>query len=305
MKLFAKPILPQSLTFTPAMPPLAVSLLLAGCASSMLQQEAARKEIAYAVTTGNQLISFNAGKPGKLLFQKKLTGLQPGEVVSGIDYRVAKGQLYALGSTGRIYRVDTPTATATMVGPGPLAVLPYGTEVGFDFNPTVDRIRIVGSTGLNMRAHPDTGAAVDGDANTAGIQPDTKLTYAMGDAHAGKVPQIGAAAYTYNKDNDKITTNYAIDAAMGVLVTQGTLEGKVPSVSPNTGQLFTVGALGTGRLTRVSFDIADVSGDAYMAAEKPGQTSTSWYQIDLRTGKATSLGAIGINESVVGVAIEP
>ena len=42
-----------------------------------------------------------------------------------------------------------------------------GTAFGFDFNPTVDRIRVVSDTGQNLRLNPDTGAvaAVDGALN--------------------------------------------------------------------------------------------------------------------------------------------
>ena len=38
-----------------------------------------------------------------------------------------------------------------------------GTEFGVDFNPQVDRLRVVSNSGQNLRLHPDTGAvaAVD------------------------------------------------------------------------------------------------------------------------------------------------
>ena len=45
-----------------------------------------------------------------------ITGLQSGETVLGIDIRAGgttAGQLYALGSTGRVYTVDTTTGVAT------------------------------------------------------------------------------------------------------------------------------------------------------------------------------------------------
>ena len=186
-----------------------------------------------------------------------------------------------------------------------MAMIPTGSEIGFDFNPTVDRIRVVSNKGENLRLHPDTGAVVDGDANTPGLQADGRLGYAAGDVHAGQVPFVVAAGYTYNKQDEKLTTNFAIDAAHGTLVTQGSREGSTPVVSPNTGQLYTVGKLGMGPIENVSFDIADVSGAAFIVASKPGTLSSSWYEVNLDTGKAVRIGAIGTSERVVGMAIEP
>lgn len=284
---------------------MALGVALGGCASAPHKQNSMRKETVYAVTASSKLISFNAGQPQAILSEKRLTGLQEMETIVGIDYRVAKGWLYALGSSGRLYRIDTGSGATSMVGTGPAVALVAGTDMGVDFNPTVDRIRLVNSTGLNLRVHPDTGAPVDSDPNTPGNQTDARLSYAVGDIHAGKWPSVVAAAYTYNKDDEKITTNFAVDAMHGVLVTQGSREGKAPVVSPNTGQLFTVGPLGTGRLENVSFDIADVSGTAYMAASHSGTSVSTWFEIDLLTGKAKKIGTIGAIDLVVGIAIEP
>ena len=78
-------------------------------------------------------------------------------------------------------------------------------------------------------------------------------------------PKLAAAAYTYNKQNDKLTTNYAIDRAAGTLVTQGSVEGVQPVVSPNTGLLRSVGPLGTGPLDAAALDTADTDNTALAA----------------------------------------
>lgn len=289
---------------------MAILSMAAGCAALQQEQQeqqgAPRKETVYAVTSSSQLVKFNAGQPGKILARQPLSGLQNGEVLLGIDYRVAKGWLYGLGSSGRLYRINTGNGAVTMIGSGPISVIPSGSEVGFDFNPAVDRIRVVSnSKGENMRLHPDTGAVVDGNPDTPGLQIDGSLAYAPDDAHAGQPPGIVAAGYTYNKQDEKITTNFAIDAVHGTLVSQGSREGRTPAVSPNTGRLYTVGALGTGGIEKVSFDIADVSGAAFMAASKPGDTKSSWYEISLDNGKAVRIGTIGTPDRVVGIAVEP
>jgi hypothetical protein len=285
---------------------LAVALATAACATAEKEVEGPpRKETLVGVTASHKLVRFNAGQPQKVTVVGSVTGLQSGESIVGIDYRVNRGILFALGSTGRVYTLDAKTAKATPVGAAPLAVALAGEEFGFDFNPAVDRIRIVADSGQNFRGHPDTGAAVDGDANAAGVQGDGKLAYAAGDANAGKAPRVVAAGYTYNKQNEKITTNFAIDAATGALVMQGTREGATPAVSPNTGQLFTVGALGVGPFSRASFDISDVSNAAYLGADVEGRPGTRIHSVDLASGKATFIGTVGGGERLRGLAIEP
>lgn len=263
------------------------------------------KETLYAVSTGNQLLGFNGGQPQKILSRRPLAGLQPQERVLGIDYRVARGQLYALGSSGRLYRIDTVTATASAVGAAPFAAALRGSGFGFDFNPAVDRLRIVSDAGQNLRAHPDTGALVDTDPKTEGLQADGGITYDASDANAGKPVALHGAAYSYNQVDEKITTNFAIEARQGVLVTQGTREGVLPAVSPNTGRLFTVGPLGAGRFERSSFDISDIDNIAYAALTLKGAGASVLYRIDLTTGAATRIGTIGGGEAVDGLAIEP
>lgn len=299
----------QRLLRAVALGPIAATWLLAGCATTPGEPLLApRKENIVAVTVSNQLITFNAGQPAKILSKKSLTGLQPGEEIAGIDYRVAKGVLYALGKTGtvgRLYTIDVASGKATMVGAGPFAIALEGDEFGFDFNPTVDRIRLVSSNGLNARLHPDTGAAVDANPNVDGLQTDGKLVFAATDVNAGKSPAVMAAGYTYNKQNDKITTNYAVDGKLDLLLMQGTKEGTTPPVSPNTGQLFTVGKIGAGESVRVSFDIADVNNAAFGAFTRAGANASRFYVISLENGAGTFQGTIGGGEAVKGIAIEP
>ena len=94
-----------------------------------------------------------------------ITGLQPGESVLAIDVRPATGQLYALGSTSRLYIIDVVTGAARQVGTGTFARACSAASFGFDFNPTVDRIRVVSDTEQNLRLNPDTGAVVAADTN--------------------------------------------------------------------------------------------------------------------------------------------
>jgi Domain of unknown function (DUF4394) len=284
--------------------PLAATLLAACGTLPRPGDGAPRKDVVVAVTASNQLIRFNAGQPGRLLSSVALSGLQAGETLLGIDYRIAKGQLYGLGSSGRLYRIDAASGAVETIG-APLGIPLSGRETGFDVNPTVDRIRVVGNSGQNLRLHPDTGAVIDGSPALDGLQTDGMLRYAEGDVFADRVASIVAAAYTYNKTDEKITTNYAIDANFGTLVMQGSREGVKPVVSPNTGLLRTVGPLGAAPFRWAAFDIGDVSGAAYAALGSPGDKASRWVEIDLATGTAKALGTIGGSEVVRGIAVEP
>lgn len=287
------------------LPLLAIAAALGACSSVPPEPLGPlAKESLFAITSGNRLIGFNAGQPQKILSERPLTGLQPQERLLGIDYRVARGQLFALGSSGRLYRIEAGTASAMAVGSAFAASL-RGTEFGFDFNPTVDRIRVVSDRGLNLRLHPDTGAVVDSDTKTDGLQTDGALAFDAGDINAGKPVGVVSAGYTYNKNDEKLTTNYAIDARQGLLLMQGTREGVAPSVSPNTGRLFTVGSLKAGSFERASFDISDLDNTAYAALTPAGARASVLYRIDLATGAATRIATIGGGEPVSGLAIEP
>jgi len=287
--------------------------VLAGCATVSLEETARpaappepnlppRAEVALAITQSSQLIRFNAGQPQQILSRVPITGLAAGDEILGLDLRAAQDAWYVLGRQ-RLYRLNPRSGELRAVGQ-PFAVALTGTDFGFDVNPAVDRIRVVSDAGQNLRLHPDTGAVLDADEQRPGVQTDPPLAYATGDANAGRTPRVVAAAYTYNKQNFRMTTNYALDAATGALVTQGTREGVTPAVSPNTGQLYTVGRLGFD-FDRAEFDIHVFHGTAFAALTVRGESRSRWVLIDLNTGAATWLGTVGGGEAVRAMALEP
>ncbi len=283
----------------------ACALILSACASLPEPQGPPRKEIVFAVNERMELLRFNAGQPGVILDRRPLRGLAAGERIVGIDFRVARGVLYALSQTGRLYTVDLPRGDLRPVGGAPIGLPLPDAAVGFDFNPAADRIRLVLPNGTNARLHPDTGALVDSNPDQTGTQTDGTLTYEAGDRHAGVRPQLVAAAYTYNKRDEKLTTNYAIDRATGHLVIQGSLEGLVPVVSPNTGRLRSVGSLGLAAMADAAFDISDVDNTPLAAIRTTGSTPTALYLVDLISGRAQRIGRIDDGSPIVGLAIEP
>lgn len=274
---------------------LITSLLSAGISAASMPQLKGN-EVLWLLQHNNQLIKVNPSAPDKIIEQKALTGLAEGEVLHGIDYRVAYGVLYALSDKGQLYTINTGTGALTAVGsPLPAGTLQPG-QFGFDFNPAADRIRVVNDQGQNLRLHPVT-------AELAATDPSLK--YAEADSHFGKAPAVVAAAYTYNQQDSKLTTNFAIDKASGNLLTQGTREGVTPVVSPNTGQLFTVGSLGLTSLQHISFDISDLNNIGLIVVSTSAEPASTLYQVDLSSGSTKKLGIVADGSALAGMAIEP
>ena len=156
-----------------------------------------------------------------------------------------------------------------------------GTSFGVDFNPTVDRLRIVSDTGQNLRANVDTGATlVDGALNTVGAVANG----------------VVGAAYT-NNDTDPATgtTLYDIDAALDQVVLQS---------PPNAGGLSPVGALGVDAVGEVGFDLYSdvrVQGSTSTTTDLTGWATldvggvTGLYDITPFSGRARFVGAVDVD----------
>ncbi len=112
------------------------------CALLLCSLSSARAERIFAVDSRAVLVSFDSNRPSAIQSMAVVRGLQPGESILGIDFRPADKKLYALGSTSRIYVVDPATGAATAVGSGSFLPTLDGSKFRFNFNPTVDRIRI-------------------------------------------------------------------------------------------------------------------------------------------------------------------
>ena len=285
------------------------ALALGGCAVTGTEPAEAEgppaRETVLALTASGELLRFNAGQPRRVQSSVPVKGLRPGDSLVGIDFRVAKGVLFAVGRMGQVYTLDSASGQLTAVGSGTPSVALLGQRFGVDFNPALDRIRVVSDTGQNLRFHPDTGAQIDFDPATPGPQADPDLRFAPGDAQQGHRPQVVSAAYTYNTRDEKLTTNYVLDARLGTLAMQGSLEGAMPVESPNLGVLRTVGPLGTGPLTDASFDISDVRNTALAVVRTPQHPRARLFRLDLATGQATAVGTVGQGQPLIGMAIEP
>ena len=236
---------------------------------------------AFGLTRNNQLLSFDINNPANV-HTIDVSGVNGR--LRGVDFRPANGLLYGISSKDDIYTIDINTGVATLESQLTPRGFRGGQRSGFDFNPAADALRLEGANDQNFRINVDNGQLADGNPNRPGVQPDGRLAYASGDRNEGANPQVTAAAYTNSfpgQPAGRSTQLYAIDHRLDVLALQN---------PPNDGTLNTVGPLGIDFDKFGGFDIfSPASGDntAYAA------TNGNFYGIDLSTGAATDLGAIG------------
>lgn len=247
----------------------------------------------YGVDGNNSLIVFGAIRPDQISRRLTVTGLQAGETIQGIDFGPVDGRLYALGSSNRLYTLDTLSGSATLVGSTAFTPSLSGQSFGFDFNPVPNRVRVHSGTGQNLRLVPRLGGSTDGTVAAV----DGALSYALGDMGMLQVPAIGGTAYTNSVSGAATTTIYAIDFQRDVLVTMA---------SPNDGVMTTVGPLRVNTTGDVGFDIAGNNGSAYVTLTVGGGfTGSTLYSINLATGDLFPVGGVANAAPLRGIAIAP
>jgi Domain of unknown function (DUF4394)/FG-GAP-like repeat len=257
-----------------------------------------------ALTSSNTLIRFDSAAPGTIQSSVAITGLQSmNESAIGIDFRPRTGQLFlttvptgvAANALVRTYSLNALTGAATFVGSIPNTV-PGAADVpsGYDFNPTVDRIRVVNANDENFRINPNNGSLAGDDPN---LNP------------AGN--QIIAEAYDRNFDRAVATTIpttlYGISRASSSLVTQGGINGAGPG-GANGGLIASVGPLGVvlNATADAGFDITTGPGTGRGFAALTVGSQTGLYSINLSTGAATLVGNIGNGATQVkGLTVVP
>jgi Domain of unknown function (DUF4394) len=236
---------------------------------------------------GTTLVNFSTDDVS-LRDNRTVNGLEGDERLVGIDYRVQDGQLYGVGDAGGVYTIDDAGA-ATKVKQ--LSVELDGQNFGVDFNPAANALRIISDTGQNLRQPFADPAAPTAD--------DKALTNPAAPPATGTVPAVGAASagYTNNDaDNGTGTALFVVD----------TKADRVSIQSPaNAGTFAPMGALGVDAEAAAGFDVYSPAGSPsaeVMALATLGVGGQyGLYQIDLLTGKATSLG--DLTENVTDIAV--
>lgn len=241
----------------------------------------------FAIDAANRLVQFGSQRPEVLTRSLPVTGLVPGELLLGIDFRPRDGRLYAITSASRVYVIDTLVGSAIAVGTAPLAVPLAGGAFGFDFNPVADRIRVHSDAGQNLRLRPDSGSVA---------AVDSMLAFGLTDINAFDGPSLVASAYSNNVDGATGTTLYAIDSDQDILVR---------FADPNDGRIATVGPLGINTTSMAGFDIAPGDGAAFVTLTPTPAGPSRLYAVDLSSGQVREIGIVGTALPLNGIAIVP
>ncbi|RZJ37326.1 MAG: DUF4394 domain-containing protein [Chryseobacterium sp.] len=229
-------------------------------------------QMVYGLTENNELVAFNANNPGTFSLKTAISGIAAGEKLMSVDFRPATGELYALSNASKLYIINTSTATSRVVGTAAFIPAISGTIASIDFNPTVDRIRLVTNTGQNLRLNPENGAVAATDGSVASTS------------------SIAGVAYTNSKSGASSTILYDLDMTAGKLFKQD---------PPNNGTLVEVGSLGITFTGQAAFDINPDNSVALVAATKDSKNNL--YKLDLSTGKTTNIGSL--SQKVIDLAI--
>lgn len=248
---------------------------------------------AVALTANGKLLCVDVDDPADARTIGTVSGLDSGTALIGIDYRPENGKLYGVAQNGSIYTISARNAKATKVAT--MSETPSGASFGVDFNPVVDRLRIVSDTGQNLRVDVGTGATTE----------DTDLTNPVPPPGMGTTGATGVTGAAYT-NNDKIakadtaTTLFDLDTALDRAAIQ----------SPaNAGTLAPTGKLGINAAAASGFDIYSTlkgghsRSNVAFAALSNG-TRSSLYKVDLLDGSLKSLGQFAKNRGqIIGLTL--
>lgn len=270
----------------------------------------------YALTTINQVISFNAGKPDKIISDVTVNGLPEGVSLVQIFYRPSSQVLYCITTDNQLCTLDPDSGTVTLINGDSTTFLPSilpntsptatFTEVVAAIDPINDNVRIIGksaqSDDSNFLVAPDTGQPLTLNQEA--------LKFASGDVNdvSNTVPTLVALVYDPPLTNAGSTTLFGLDQTTQSLVRIGD-EGAgsgTNTASPSNGDVHTIGALSTSFLNNyAALAIEAKNGDAYAAL---ATSTSSLYSIDLGSGSLSLLNTIGDGTTawtVISMAIKP
>ncbi|OYT71678.1 MAG: hypothetical protein CFK52_07400 [Chloracidobacterium sp. CP2_5A] len=264
--------------------------------------------------SNNRLIPHSLENPSNPSLPIALTGVVAGETLVDIDFRPMNGLMYGLARNAmgqvRLYCISHQNGTATpltataqgLVAADGTTPIPVTGTVGIDFNPAVDRLRIVTSAGLNFRMNPNTGLLIDGNASAPGVQPDANIS--------GGTTRVDSTLYTNNNALAAITTQYTLDAGSRRLFVQnppnnGTQVNGLPVTAGGNPLNFTqVGGFDVADGVNAPSSGAPVASGAAFAVLQVNNVN-GLYAIELSTGAAQLVGPVGDGATPVqGLAIQ-
>jgi hypothetical protein len=145
----------------------------------------------------------------------------------------------------------------------------------------VDRLRVIGVNGTNLRINVDTGATL----------VDGAIKYGEGDRNAGTMPRVTAGAYTNSVKGATQTALYTIDTLLGSFNLQA---------PPNDGVQQSKANFGMSLPPATAFDIladGDGSNQGFVLA------NGTLHRLDIETGALRALGPVaGLPGEIIDIA---
>jgi Domain of unknown function (DUF4394) len=250
------------------------------------------RSLAYALTSGGQIIGFDVQNPGTLSNAVTVSGLASGDGLLSLSYRPADGGFYAISTQNRLYKVDPASGLASLIGSAAFSGATLVSPVAA-FDPARDQLRVV-DAGHNLRV-----SAVDGSL----VASDSPPVYATGDAHAGTAPNLVALG-SMPLDGHSPATVYALDFATQSLVSLGSIGGSPQPA--DSGALQTVAKLGVSFIASGGFGSQPDGATSYAALSASTSGGASLYQLDLSNGTVTAVNTIGGGGyTVLALAVGP
>lgn len=146
-----------------------------------------------------ELVHFSSAHPSVITHRATIDGEGEGKkAIWALAVRQSTHELYAVGESWRLLKIDEWTGAVTWAGPVlevPLGLPPdwrtaprtgwnYPYSLQMDFDPRTDELRVAASSRrLMFRVNPDTGRVIDGDPATDGVEPDAEVVPFVGGSY--------------------------------------------------------------------------------------------------------------------------
>lgn len=238
---------------------------------------------------GTTMCAFKTNTPGTLDWVRDITGFVTDTRLVGIDFRAKDGLLYGVGNYSGVYTLPIepdPDGTYVIKKVGQLSVALDGTSFGVDFNPVVDRLRIISDTGQNLR-HDVTGNSTI---------KDMPLTL-----NGAPAKGVTAAAYTNSDNNgDTGTTLVDLDTVNDQVALQAPANNGI--LNP-TGKLTVDAGVNAGADIFATLSNGKTISNTAFATLLPYGGKQSFYMFDILTGTATLIGAFPTIAPVTDAAV--
>jgi hypothetical protein len=230
---------------------IAVAVGLYGCAGESSGTNGGGPQALLLLSTNSlQRINLSTGE----LVGNPIPLSQP---LDSIAIRPNFDEVMGFGDDTKLYTINLINGVCSPVSAAPTGISTNGAGMTFDM---ADNIRYVDTDEDNFVIDPDSGTL----ATT-----DTDFAFQAADPNFGNDPNLVGCAYEFDTNSF-----FALDAANDILVRSG----NVPS-----GQIQTIGALGTDFGGNIGFSVDQDTGRGYAVCTG---TNSGLYRVDLSSGTA-------------------